>query len=127
MIRRWLGIDGIDFLIQAGITMCVAVMSVELAGPNEEVMVGGVFAASLAILAWRRNRARERGELGPAAGQTTLTAAVEERLLELDGLQQRVYELEERLDFAERMLAQARKEPGILAEPPGAPPLARDP
>lgn len=56
----------------------------------------------------------ERGLTDPSA----LAAELEElraRVADGEGLQQRVAELEERLDFAERMLTQ-RAEPGALPE-----------
>jgi hypothetical protein len=114
MIKRWLGIDFIDLLIQAAITMCVGVAVVELAGPNEEILVSATFAASFGILAYRRHWARKRGELGkpatPPSGEYVLE--LEQRVTDLENAQQRIYELEERLDFAERLLAQ--KEPREL-------------
>lgn len=108
MIKRWLGIDGIDFVIQAAITFCVAVILGEISSPNEEIMVAATFAASFGVLAYRRHWARKRGELGkpsqPPSGEYVLD--LEQRVADLEGAQQRVYELEERVDFAERLLAQ---------------------
>ena len=62
MIRRWLGIDGIDFVIQAAITICVAVVLAAANRQNEEIMIGATFAASFGVLAYRRHWARKRGE-----------------------------------------------------------------
>ena len=108
-MKRWLGIDGVDFLIQASITVCVAVVLASANRLNEEIAVFSVFGASLGILAWRRVRAARRGELGrntPVPGADT--AELEQRVAELESMQQRMYELEERVDFAERLLSQQR-------------------
>ena len=110
MIKRWLGIDGVDFLIQAAITVCMAVVLSAAARENEEIMIGATFAASFGVLAFRRHWARKRGELGkpaqPPSGEYVLD--LEQRVADLEAAQQRVYELEERVDFAERMLSQHR-------------------
>jgi hypothetical protein len=108
MIKRWLGIDGVDFLIQAAITICLAVVLSAAARQNEEIMVGATFAGSFGVLAFRRYLARKRGELGKPAPSGEYVLDLEQRVADLEAAQQRVYELEERLDFAERLLAQQR-------------------
>jgi hypothetical protein len=112
MIRRWLGIDGIDFVIQAAITICVAVVLAAANRQNEEIMIGATFAASFGVLAYRRHWARKRGELGKPAPSGEYVLDLEQRVADLEAAQQRVFELEERVDFAERLLAQ--KEPREL-------------
>lgn len=116
MIKRWLGIDGVDFLIQAAITICVATVLSAAARQNEEIMVAATFAVSFAILGVRRHFARKRGELGVKAPSGEYGAELEQRVADLEAAQQRVYELEERVDFAERLLAQQRPADRI-AEP----------
>ena len=110
MIKRWLGIDGIDFVIQAAITICVAVVLSAAARENEEIMVGATFAASFGVLAFRRYLARKRGELDRPASSPSgeYVVELEHRLADLEAAQQRMYELEERVDFAERLLSQQR-------------------
>lgn len=108
MIKRWLGIDGIDFVIQAAITMCVAIALSSVSRQNEEIMIGTTFAASFGILAYRRHWARKRGELGKANPSGEYVVELEQRVADLESQQQRVFELEERLDFAERLLSQQR-------------------
>jgi hypothetical protein len=110
MIKRWLGIDGIDFVIQAAITICVAVLLSSVSRENEEVMVAATFAASFGVLGYRRHWARKRGDLDrPAAAPSgEYVAELEHRLAEIEAAQQRIYELEERVDFAERLLSQQR-------------------
>ncbi len=116
MIQRWLGIDGVDFLIQAGITMCIAVVLSSINRQHEDMMIGAVFAGSLGVLAWRRHWARKRGALGsPAAPSGEYNLDLEHRVADLEAAQQRIYELEERVDFAERLLAQGR--PDRIEEP----------
>jgi hypothetical protein len=113
MIKRWLGIDGIDFLIQFGITICVAIVLSTLNRQNEEVLVSATFAGSLGVLAYRRHWAGKRGELGkqapPASGEYVVE--LEQRVADLEAAQQRIYELEERVDFAERLLSQQPSRP----------------
>jgi hypothetical protein len=108
MIKRWLGIDGVDFVIQAAITICVAIVLSAASRPNEEILVSSTFAASFAVLGYRRHWAAKRGELGkpaqPPSGEYVLE--LEQRVADLEAAQQRVYELEERVDFAERLLSQ---------------------
>ncbi len=72
-----------------------------------------VFLGLLAttIILWPIMRAFGRRLEGKAAPDPALQAEIEQlqhRLGEVDVLQQRVAELEERLDFTERILAQAR-------------------
>lgn len=108
MIKRWLGIDGIDFVIQAAITICMAIVLSATARQNEEIMVGATFAASFGVLAFRRHWARKRGELGQPGPSGEYVLDLEQRVADLESAQQRMYELEERVDFAERMLSQQR-------------------
>lgn len=106
MIKRYVGLDLLDLLIHAGVTFAAAVMAAELTSPQEELGVGFAFAAGLVALAWRRARALHRQAAAEAA---TVPAErlleLEERMAELEADRGRVLELEERLDFAERLLA----------------------
>jgi hypothetical protein len=61
---------------------------------------------------WRRGHRRSRHEYDQARAEEQ--ALLDARLAELDQLQSRVTELENRLDFAERMLAQ-QKQSGMSA------------
>ena len=85
--------------------------------PNLFIMNGGAPAlvmivflglAATTVILWPLMRAFGRRLEGKAAGDPALRAEVEQlqqRLGEVDHLHHRVAELEERLDFAERMLA----------------------
>ncbi|HEX6643146.1 MAG TPA: hypothetical protein VF037_00620 [Gemmatimonadales bacterium] len=98
--RERTGLDGFDVAIQAGITACL--MGV-FGTVGAEEMLYIVPAASLGVLGIRRKIAQRRGLVGSQAEQRL--AELEERIGELDATQMRVMELEERLDFAERILA----------------------
>jgi len=106
MIKRYVGLDLLDLAIQAGATIALAVTAAELWSPNEQVGVGMVFASSFLILAWRRARAlRRRAEIDDDSAMVRHVAELEDRVAELEAGQARVLELEDRLDFAERLLA----------------------
>ena len=86
------------------------------------VMVVLLVTAAVTIICWPLARALARR----LEGRPALTPALQEdleqvhhRLAEVDALQQRVSELEERLDFAERLLARGES-PATL--PRGTPP-----
>ena len=115
MIRRWLGIDGVDFAIQAFVTFFAAFI-VSGTGPGQDVRIGAVFMTSVVVLGIRRYLARKRGELGqtPSSGEYVLD--LEQRLADLESAQQRIYELEERVDFAERLLSQQQRAPERISE-----------
>jgi len=121
-IRRVVGLDGVDLVIQAGVTMFLMIMAGTQPGPNPEAMVAWVGAISLVILGVRRHLALKRrppDAVGEATGEVIADrlADLDARLNEIDALNYRVHELEERLDFAERLLARAREEPHRLEAP----------
>lgn len=109
-VKRWLGVDAVDFVIQLGITFCVAAVLATASVKEEEVAVFGVFAVSLGVLAFRRARAMRRGEMDPPQQVSgSFAADLEQRVSDLEAMQQRMFELEERVDFAERLLSQQRQ------------------
>jgi hypothetical protein len=80
-----------------------------------------VFLALLAatVILWPVMRAFGRRLEGKTQGDSVLRAELEQlqhRLGDVDHLQQRVAELEERIDFAERMLARAPTSPALPAD-----------
>jgi hypothetical protein len=107
--RRHMGIDAVDFAIQFGITGFVMILFDEAS--HNDAFVGAIGAASLLVLGFRRQRALRRL---PPDGSDERAAELEARLAEVDDLQHRVLELEERLDFAERLLAQGRQDAARL-------------
>jgi len=104
-IKRWLGIGGVDLIIQAGVTICAIGIFVDQPGTRDEVVVFGFTGLSILILAIRRYFALRRGGIEDTGevGARQL-AELEMRVSELEAAQLRVMELEERLDFAERLL-----------------------
>jgi Tfp pilus assembly protein PilO len=79
------------------------------------IVVFSLVAAT--IILWPLARALARRLEGKGTGDATLKAEVEhlhQRLGEVDALQGRLAELEERLDFTERMLARAPEAPAQL-------------
>jgi hypothetical protein len=78
-------------------------------GPPAIVMIVLLSLVAATIILWPIMRALARRLEGKGAPDPALRAEVEQlhqRLGEMDSLQIRVSELEERLDFAERLLAQ---------------------
>lgn len=112
MFKKYFGIDFIDFLVQFAVTIPVSVITASMTEPQEEIGVSIAIAGSLLIFAWRRARAlRERALAPPVTTgevQAERFAYLEDRVAELEQVQGRVMELEERLDFTERLLAQQR-------------------
>jgi flagellar biosynthesis/type III secretory pathway M-ring protein FliF/YscJ len=86
--------------------------------PFVVIIVVAALAAATIIL-WPIVRAFARRLEGKGAGDAALRAGVEQlqaRLGEVDALHARVAELEERVDFTERLLAQAQQ-PARLGAP----------
>lgn len=84
--------------------------------PQMTVMIVVAFLAASAVILYPLMRAIGRRIEGRGTADPALRAEIDQmrnRLAEVDTLQHRVVELEERLDFAERMLAQ-RREPERL-------------
>jgi hypothetical protein len=107
-VRRTFGIDGIDLAIHVGVTIGLMVLANQATNDGNGPAI--VITLSMLLLAYRRHRglaAMPPETTGEAAAQHL--AEVEARLLEVEQLHFRVQELEERVDFAERILAQARE------------------
>lgn len=110
--RRTLGLDGFDLVVHLGVTAMFIAFVAMSNGPEElfPVLAGG----SLLVLAVRRRFALKAGA---ATGLTTgemaalRIAELEQRVAELEAAQAEVAELAERLDFAERLLAQGSRNP----------------
>lgn len=82
-------------------------------GPPTAIIIVALALVAATIILWPLMRALSRrleGKTGVA--EPALRAAVDqlhERLAEVDALQSRIVELEERVDFTERLLAQSRE------------------
>jgi hypothetical protein len=88
-------------------------------GPPVVLLIVIAALAATVIILWPIMRAFGRRLEGKVSGDTALRAEVDQlhaRLNEVDVLHSRVAELEERLDFAERLLAQAQQ-PARLGAP----------
>lgn len=124
--KQTFGIDFVDFAIQfvlTGLAMGFADTAVRPGG-NSEPLLFGVAGSSILLFAVRRHLALKRAATEPAGLTTGQMAAtrieeLEERLAHLEAGEARMAELEERLDFAERLLAQTTRENLAL---PGEPP-----
>jgi hypothetical protein len=108
--RRAVGLDFVDFAIHASVTFFLMIVAEEASNVNNGVGVALVGAVSFVVLGVRRHFAlrnlppQTTGELGEQR-----LAELEARLSEVADLDFKVQELEERLDFAERLLAQHRE------------------
>ncbi|MEO8201187.1 MAG: hypothetical protein ABI679_11745 [Gemmatimonadota bacterium] len=108
-VKRWLGIDGVDLAIQAGVTVCVATLLTMAGNEHTGIPFLSITGLSLGILAIRRALARRRGDLDSPEVSGSYVLDLEHRVAELESNQQRMFEMEERIDFAERLLAQQRQ------------------
>ncbi len=108
MFKKYVGLDFLDVLIHVGVTIAAGVLLSSIA-PNEEAGVAIAFGVSLVVLAWRRRRAlAARAEYSTGEVQAERVLDLEARVAELEMAQGRVLELEERLDFTERLLTRQR-------------------
>jgi hypothetical protein len=117
-VKRWLGVGVVDFAIQAAITLCAIGIFVDQPGVRDEPVVFGCLGLSVLVLAIRRHFAMRRADFTEPSGETTAgqMAELELRVSELEAAQHRVMDLEERLDFAERLLSQRADQ--LLQGPP---------
>lgn len=117
-LRRNLGLDGFDVIIQFGVTVALMAMVDMSRGPEEFMAI--IAATSLAVLGIRRSivlRAdAKRGGLTTGEMAAERIAELEQRVAELEAAQVQVAELGERIDFAERLLAQTSAEQRVLGK-----------
>jgi hypothetical protein len=108
MRRKIFGMDLFDVIIHVAVTGMVAGMAGQSnPGPDGDVLALAVVAGSLILLAWRRRRA---SRAGPAPEERSARLEeLEDRVADLEAGQVRMVELEERMDFAERLLARNRE------------------
>jgi len=119
--KRFFGVDLFDTIVHVGITF--ALMVVVEAKTHEAEPVTATAIAGAVLYSIRRyfalKKLRQAGEL---SGETTtgvhLRQDTEARLQDLEALYGRVAELEERLDFAERLLAKQEEAPRLEAPRP---------
>jgi len=110
MFKKYVGLDLLDVLIQFGVTMAAGVMLSGMTQPNEEIGASIAAGVSLIVLAWRRKRAlTAMASLPTGEVQAERIAELELRVADLEQSQGRILDLEERLDFTERVLARQRE------------------
>ena len=106
--KRAFGLDPIDFIVHF---LAGGLVVGGLADAARNDVVGMVGSAVLFVAyAWRRRRALASLPAGPgmSSGEVKL-AELDAQAEELHELRGRLAELEERLDFTERMLAKSRE------------------
>jgi hypothetical protein len=109
--RKLFGIDLFEVVIQAVVTIALIAIAGDLPGRTGEFIGTAVGISSLLFLAWRRKRAMRAEPDMDQPGERM--EDLEYRVAELENAQQRVLELEERLDFAERLLARQRTQESL--------------
>ena len=110
MIKKWLGLDLFDMIVHVGVTLSLLVaIDTASTGAGGNGAMALVVGASLVALAYRRTRAVRRGAREDSDDAERMRE-LESRVADLEAGQSRMLELEERVDFAERLLSQ-QKEP----------------
>jgi hypothetical protein len=111
-VKKWLGIGVVDLAIQAVLTICVIGMGADRMEPrDQEIYIFGWLGVSVLVLAVRRHFALKKQAPETTRGEVAEQhlAELEMRLSDLEMSQGRLTELEERLDFAERVLSQKQE------------------
>lgn len=106
--RRVFGLDGFDVAVQAIITGVILfwIGMANNRGDDIAIFSSMALVTSLVVLAARRRLALNRIErLGVSDADASRLAELEQRVAELEFDHARLQELEERLDFTERLLA----------------------
>jgi len=119
--KRSFGVDLFDTIVHVGITFALMVIVEAKTHQGEPVTVVAITSAVLFSI--RRYFAlRKLPKAADVSGETTTGVHhrldTEARLDELEALYGRVAELEERLDFAERLLAKQGEAPRLEAPRP---------
>lgn len=119
-MNRRLGLDWWDVALQVLITFCLAVAAAEVEPMDADVNIPVIVALSAVVLAVRRRLALRRTppEVTTGEVQAIQLEDLEQRVADLEGVAGRVAELEERMDFSERLLVQGRQEAGAESPSP---------
>ncbi|MEO8032374.1 MAG: hypothetical protein ABI765_16115 [Gemmatimonadota bacterium] len=111
---RIIGMDWFDLVVHVGVTvMAVVAADTIFGGRDSEVAISMLVAVSMIVLGIWRKRALADSPDAPADSQRVEELEVRVAELEQFQFQVRVAELEERADFAERLLARSRDEAGV--------------
>jgi hypothetical protein len=101
--KKFFGVDLFDTVVHLGITIGLMVLIAEKSRQAEPVIL---FASlSAVVYSVRRHFALKALKREPEVSGAYVTGETELRLRELEQLYSRMAELEERVDFAERLLA----------------------
>ena len=105
--RRIFGLDPIEFIIYWFVAIMAGVFLTEASGMDEVIpLTMGVSALGYALL---RRRALSRGGSDLSEDTSSVVARLQdEQAASADFFERRVNELEERLDFTERLLTEQR-------------------
>ena len=108
--RRVFGLDGFDVAVHAVLTAIPIVWIFLENNRREEVLVFStmVLGTSLIFLAIRRRLALNKSAEQARVLSADRVTELEQRVAELEYQQARMAELEERLDFTERLLARSK-------------------
>jgi hypothetical protein len=119
-MNKRLGLDWWDVALQVLITVCLAVAADALEPMDAEVNTPVIVALSAVVLAVRRRLALRRTppEVTTGEVQASQLEDLEQRVADLESVAGRVAELEERMDFSERLLVQGRQEAGAESPSP---------
>lgn len=118
-MNKGLGLDWWDIAIHAFVTCCVAVFVSEGIHAQEDLALPMVFGGSALLLGIRRHFALKK--LAKTEGFSTgemaaeRIADLEARVAELEIGHARLAELEERMDFSERLLTQQSQESRVAS------------
>jgi hypothetical protein len=118
--KRVMGIDVVDVAIHVVATGFVAGVADAASSHDGEGIVMLILAASTVLIGIRRHLAlRKRTQFPETTGEVAglRVEELEARVADLEQGQVRMQELEERLDFAERLLA--RRPDAVLSPPRG--------
>ena len=118
-IRDIVGLDGKDITIHVGLTVVVAVVAGGAGGEfnyDGDAVAMMILAASAAALGLRMFLARMNRPAAPVLRSPDALQDLDERLYELEQERARLHELEERVDFTERLLVSERENRARIEE-----------
>ena len=113
--KRTMGLDFVDVVIHVAVTgflAGIADVAASTTTNDQDFGVMVVFALSTVVFGFRRHHALRHAKQFPETTGEVAALRVEElemRMADLEQGQLRMQELEDRLDFAERMLMQQRE------------------
>lgn len=121
-VEKATGMSWFDVGLHVFVTICLTAVVAQSSPVDEDMIIPLALAASAALFGVRRHFALRRlAGGGPNTGEVEAMRVedLEARVADLELGVVRVVELEERLDFAERLLAQHRADPAgrVLARP----------